>query len=98
MARTEIHKVCSVTSPILAASDWYVFFFVRKLEKAVAGIGGNFQEKCWNFVLKSQHALNSRISGTGKGKPAANLGSTLPGTLSQPSVRGVFYNRQLQLS
>ena len=28
---------------------------------------------------KSPHATNSGISGTGKGKPAGNLGSTLPG-------------------
>ena len=28
--------------------------------------------------------------GTGKGKPAGNLGSTLPGTLSPPSGRGFF--------
>ena len=39
----------------------------------------------WN-----SNAMTSRISGTGKGKPARNLGSsTLPWTLTQPSVRGV---------
>ena len=46
--------------------------------------------------LREQKFLNrkmlyiSRTSGTGKGKPAGDLGSTLPGTLSQPSVQGVF--------
>ena len=31
------------------------------------------------FFSESRNALNSRILGTGKGKPARNLGSTLPG-------------------
>ena len=44
---------------------------------------------CWKSFPESRNDLNSRISGTGKGKPAANLGSTLPGTLSQPP--GVFF-------
>ena len=49
-------------------------------------IAGKLLEK----FPEARNALNSRISGTGKGKPAANLGSTVPGTLSQPSVQGVF--------
>ena len=32
-----------------------------------------------NLSTESRNATNSRISGTGKGKPAGNLGSTLPG-------------------
>ena len=43
-------------------------------------------------------ALNSCIWGTGNGKPATNIGSTLPWTLSQPSVWGAFENQQLQPS
>ena len=31
------------------------------------------------LLPKSRNATKSRISGTGKGKPAGNLGSTLPG-------------------
>ena len=31
------------------------------------------------FSRSVSSATNSRISGTGKGKPAGNLGSTLPG-------------------
>ena len=60
----------------------------RKLEKAVAVSGvcswcprntpGKSREKCWKIFPKSWNAANSRISGTGKGKPAGNLGSTLP--------------------
>ena len=46
-------------------------------------IAGNFS--------RIANATNSRISDFGKGKPAGNLGSTLPGTLSQPSVRGCFF-------
>ena len=36
----------------------------------------------------SRNASDSRILGTGKGKPAPNLGSTLARTWSPPSVRG----------
>ena len=57
------------TEPRRAKSAKFPFrqettLLVRKLEKAVAVSG-----VC---------ATNSRISGTGKGKPAGNLGSTLP--------------------
>ena len=62
---------------------------------AVSGIcSGVPEKKFWEHrgkvVPESRTALKSRISGAGKGKPAANLGSTLPGPLSQPSMRGVF--------
>ena len=40
---------------------------------------GKFQENCWKNFPESRNATNSRISGTGKGKPAGNLGPTLPG-------------------
>ena len=33
---------------------------------------------------ESRHALNSRILGSGKGKPAANIGSTLPWPCADP--------------
>ena len=40
---------------------------------------GKSRENCWKIFPESGNATNSRISGTGKGKPAGNLGSTLPG-------------------
>ena len=40
---------------------------------------GKSRENCWKIFPESRNATNSMISGTGKGKPAANLGSTLPG-------------------
>ena len=75
---------------------------IRKLEKAVAVSGvcsgvpeensgkvtGKLPEK---NVPESQHATNSRISGTGKGKPSGNLGSTLPRPCSHLPSRGVFF-------
>ena len=64
--------------------------------------GGKFRENSGKITGKiypeSRNALNSRILGTGKGKPAGNIGSTLPWTLCRPSVRDVFRNRQLQPS
>ena len=51
---------------------------------------GKIPGKCWKNVPKSLNALNSRISGTGKGKAAANLGPTLPGPC--PTFRtGCFF-------
>ena len=54
---------------------------IRKLEKAVAisfrgppgGSRGKLLGKSWEDCWKSRDAANSRISGTGKGKPAGNL-------------------------
>ena len=43
-----------------------------------------------NFSQHSRNATNSKISGTGKGKPAANLGSTLPGPCPNLPC-GVFF-------
>ena len=40
---------------------------------------GKSREKCWKNVPESRNATNSRISGTGKGKPAGHLGSMLAG-------------------
>ena len=42
------------------------------------------------FFPGSRNAINSRISGTGKGKPDGNFGFDTAGTLSPPSVRNVF--------
>ena len=47
-----------------------------------------FFPACIGFVPGGMHTVDSRLSGAKKGKPAANLGSTLPATLSRPSVRG----------
>ena len=51
---------------------------------------GKSRENCWKIFPGKRNAINSGISGTGKGKPVGNLGSTLPETCPQPSVRGVF--------
>ena len=77
-----------------------------KLEKAVAASARGFPRKIQEnrvkiaelFSRNFGNSFNSRILSTGKGKPAANLGSTLPGALSRPSVWGVFGNPQLQPS
>ena len=69
----------------------------RKLEKAVAVSGvfaGVLQESRGKipgkYFPESPNATNSRISGTGKGKPAGNLGSTLPGPCHHLPC-GVFF-------
>ena len=61
-----------------------------KLRESPGKLLENFSE--------SRNATNSRIWGTGKGKPAANLGCTPPRTLSRPSAQGIFWNRQFQPS
>ena len=54
-------------------------------------VPGKFRENCWKNFPESRNAANSRISGTGKGKPAAgNLGSTLPGPCPHLPC-GVFF-------
>ena len=40
---------------------------------------GKSRENCWINFPKSRTATNSRISDTGKSKPAGNPGSVLPG-------------------
>ena len=61
---------------------------LRKLEKAMAVSGvdtgvpeensGKLPGKLMEMFPEAPNATNSRISGTGKGKAAGNLGSTLP--------------------
>ena len=51
---------------------------------------GKFRENCWKIFPETRTAANSRISGTGKGKPAGNLGSTLPGPCPHLPC-GVFF-------
>ena len=51
---------------------WSARGFPRKIR-------GKSWENCWKIIPDSRNALSSRISGTGKGKPAGNRGSTLPG-------------------
>ena len=65
---------------------------------APGGIPGKLREKCWKTFPESRNATNSRLWSTGKGKPAASLGSTQSWTLTQPSVQDVFWNRQFQPS
>ena len=47
-------------------------------------------ENCWKHVPESPNPTHSRIWGTGKGKPAGNLGSTLPGPCPHLPC-GVFF-------
>ena len=51
---------------------------------------GKSRKNCWTLLTESQNTNNSRISGTGKGKPAANLGPTLPGPCAHLPC-GVFF-------
>ena len=53
---------------------------------------GKVPGKLLEILPESQNATNSRTSGTGKGKPAGNLGPWVDTawTLSPPSVRGLF--------
>ena len=39
---------------------------------------GKSRENSWKIFPEARNATSSRIWGTGKGKPAGNLGSTLP--------------------
>ena len=51
---------------------------------------GKCRENCWKNFPESRNATNFRISGTRKGKPAGNLGSTLPGPCPHLPC-GVFF-------
>ena len=69
----------------------------RELEEAVAVSGvcsGVPEENSGKIAGKiypeSQNAANSRILGTGKGKPAGKLGSTLPGPCPHLRCRVFF--------
>ena len=55
-------------------------------------IPGKLRENCWKMLPESRNAINSMISGTRKSKPAANLGSTLPGPCPHlPPAFSSFY-------
>ena len=59
---------------------------------------GQSRENCWKLFPEPQNATNVMISGTGKGKTCRESLVDTPGTLSAPSVRGVFWDRQFQSS
>ena len=78
-------------------------FFRRMFQKVREGCGcfcrvfpGVLEESSGKTLLEKLSWITKCL--TRKGKPAANIGSTLPRTLCRPSVRGVFRNRQLQPS
>ena len=52
---------------------------------------GKSRENCWKNFPESRDATDSRISGTGNGKPAGNLGSALPGPCPH-LPRGVLFD------
>ena len=54
------------------------------------GSRGKLQENRWKIFPESRNATNTRASGTGKGKPAGNLGPTLPGPCPHLPC-GVFF-------
>ena len=99
-----LSRACFATATVavLPCVELMIFLqhYIRKLKRAVAASGicwggpeensGKITGKLLENVPESRNALNSSTSGTGKGKPAANLWSTLPGTLSKPSMAGVF--------
>ena len=84
--------------PFLVFAERRLWLCLGSVPEFCRKVPGKLRENCWKTFPKSRSALNSRISGTGKGKTAANVGSTLPWTLCRPSVRGVSWNRQLQPS
>ena len=57
---------------------------------------GKCWENCWKIFPESRNATNSRIWGSGKGKPAGNLGPTLPGPCPHLPSGVFFLNRQLR--
>ena len=54
------------------------FWDLKTLREFCRKVPGKFRENCWKILAGSRNATNSRTSGTRKGKPAGNLGSTLP--------------------
>ena len=56
-----------------------LWLFLGSLREFWRKVPGKFREDCWKIFPESPNATNTRISGTGKGKPAGNLGSTMPG-------------------
>ena len=48
--------------------------FLGSLREFWRKVPGKFRENCWKIFPESPNATNSRISGTGKGKPAGTLG------------------------
>ena len=61
-------------------------------------IPGKSRENIGAIFPESRHALHSRNSGTGKGKPATNFGYTAPHLVPTFCARCFFGNRQLQPS
>ena len=53
-------------------------------------VAGKSRENCWKKFPELRNATNSRISGTVKGKPAGNLGLTLPGPCPNLPCRVLF--------
>ena len=71
-----------------------LWLFLGSVRGFVREVEGKFWEECWKIFPESPNALNSRISGTGQGKPAANLGANWLGFV--PTFRvGCFRNRRL---
>ena len=70
--------------------DGHWWLFLGSVQEFCRKVPGKLRENCWKHFPESRNATNSRIPGTGKGKPAGNLGSTLPGPCPNLPC-GVFF-------
>ena len=66
---------------ILSENSRRLWLFLGSVQEFCRKVSGKLQEIAGKFCPESRNALNCRISGTGKGKPAADIGSTLPWAL-----------------
>ena len=97
-SQTTIDVKSDIASNVINSKNNVMQF--RKLEKAVAVSGvcsgfsgktpGKSRENCWKIFPESRNATNSGISGTGKSQTCREPCVDTAGTLSPPSVRGVF--------
>ena len=83
------HSECSISSK-QSENSRRLWLFPGSVQEFCRKVPGKLRENCWKNFPESRNATNSRISGTGKGKPAGNLGSTLPGPCPHLPC-GVFF-------
>ena len=96
--RFGLHMLISLGGPHVAHTALILLLLLSFGQKTREGCGcfrdpfGASRKNSGKYLkyCKTRSALHSRISGAGKSKPAVNLGSTVPWTLSPPSGRDVF--------
>ena len=64
--------------PLLISQKTGLWLFPGSVRGFPRKTPGKSRENCWKTFPESRNATDPRISGTGKGKPDVNLGSTLP--------------------